>query len=421
MLAQLSAINPYYNFDDKWMPTHFSIYDGLVGNGFINNESANDDCGNMYVFLRLFFKYVQVYGLDTYDSNSEGTSFREAYSIVNPLSRIRDNKKSEGILYSDPNYNFGYSDLSVEEAAANLVWLVMGSLTDEQFNELIEVMLNKIPSLKEEYLGFETWLLYTGVGIVPIFLDFLSAFEEISQIVDQLIISWEQNSPKEKADNINWLIHKLLDSENGSKTVWDVLDDEQEKAFAEALPVILWFALNFAAYDLDTSSIDAVMWEIPTFIYNMSAIASNHYQEVSVAWVRSCDSYYENETQAYVLDTSKVVYDEPVGFYMDSAKKLTISGQDGSSLFYSVDGGNTWKLYSKEVTLEQTPEKILCFSIYRGVKSEVKEISTEPLTGSLIGDGSIWFLIVGSVLIAGACVVGIKIGRKKKNGAVENN
>jgi LPXTG-motif cell wall-anchored protein len=106
---------------------------------------------------------------------------------------------------------------------------------------------------------------------------------------------------------------------------------------------------------------------------------------------------------------------------MDSAKKLTISGQDGSSLFYSVDGGITWKLYSKEVTLEQTPEKILCFSIYRGVKSEVKEISTEPLTGSLIGDGSIWFLIVGAAFVVGMGVVGIGISRKKKKEEAENN
>lgn len=422
MLAQLSAINPYYNFDDKWTAVHFSILEGILNMGFVNDGAVDISYANMYVFLRSFFEDIQKYGLDMYYSNMWIRSFREAYSNVKPLADIDNNKKSEGILYSDPSYNFGYSDLSVEKAAANLVWLVMGSLTDEQFNELIEVIFNKIPSLKEEYLDFETWLLYTGVGIIPfliitIFIDFM----EIYDIADRMLISWEKNAPKEKAANINWLIHKLLDSENGSKTVWDVLDNEQEKAFAEALPVILWFALNFVAYDLRTNFIDASMWEIPIFVYNMSAIVSNHYQEVSVAWVRSYDSYYDNETQAYVLDTSKVVYDEPVGFYMDSAKKLTISGQDGSSIFYSVDGGNTWKLYSKEVTLEQTPEKILCFSIYRGVKSEVKEISTEPLTGSLLGDGSIWFLIAGSAVIVGMGVVGIGISRKKKKEEAENN
>ena len=88
---------------------------------------------------------------------------------------------------------------------------------------------------------------------------------------------------------------------------------------------------------------------------------------------------------------------------------------------FAIGSGNTWKLYSKEVTLEQTPENILCFSIYRGVKSEVKEVPTNPLTGSLLGGGKIWFLLIGSAFIVGMSVVGIEISRKKKKEEAENN
>ena len=242
---------------------------------------------------------------------------------------------------------------------------------------------------------------------------------DVYDIADQLLISWELNSPKEKAANINWLIHKLLDSENGGKTVWDVLDDEQKKALADALPVLIWFALNYVAYDLHTNAIDAWMWEIPTFANNISAIVSNHYQEISVAWVRSYDKYYENETQAYMLDTSKVVYDDPVGLYATRTNTLTISGQDGSSIFYSVDGGNTWKYYDKPVVLEESPESIQCFSIYRGVKSEVKNVSMNGWAGSILGNGNFWFLLIGSAFIVGFCVVGIEMSRKKKKEEAE--
>ena len=421
MLAQLKAINPYYNFDDKWVPLHFSVLEGVVGLGFSNDKFMKSGHENMYVFLRQFFWDIQEYGLNEFGLGLPWRDYRAGYSNVKPLSNIPNNAKSEGILYSDPAYNFGYSDLSVEKAAANLVWLVMGSLTDEQFDELIEVVFNKIPSIKEEYLDFETWLLYSGVGIVPFLFTSFKDFMDIYNVADELLISWEEHGFKTQSTLINQLIHRLFDSENGEKTVWDVLDDEQEKAFAEALPVILWFALNYAAYDLDTSFIDASIWSIPTFINNMNSIVSNHYQEVSVAWVRSCDDYYDNDTQAYVLDASKVIYDEPAGQYVSSSKKLTLSGEDGSSLFYSVDGGSTWELYLKEVTLEQDPENILCFSVYRGVKSEVGEIPTDPLMGSLLGDGGFWFLLVGAAFMAGMCVVGIKTVRKKKKEAAENN
>jgi F0F1-type ATP synthase assembly protein I len=43
------------------------------------------------------------------------------------------------------------------------------------------------------------------------------------------------------------------------------------------------------------------------------------------------------------------------------------------------------------------------------------------LTGSLIGDGSIWFLIVGAAFIVGMGVVVIGISRKKKKEEAEKN
>ena len=71
---------------------------------------------------------------------------------------------------------------------------------------------------------------------------------------------------------------------------------------ANALPVVIWFALNYASRDYNDTEYDDGMWGVGTFVNNASYIISNHYQEVSMAWVRSYDSYYENDLQAYVID-----------------------------------------------------------------------------------------------------------------------
>ena len=110
----------------------------------------------------------------------------------------------------------------------------------------------------------------------------------------------------------------------------------------------------------------------------------------------------------------------PTGFFASASKTITLSAQEGSSIFYSVDGGNSWELYTKPVALEETPEQLLTFSIYRGAKSEVAEISLNGWSGSLLGDGNIWFLLIGAAFIVGFCVVGIEMGRKKKKEAEEN-
>ena len=74
----------------------------------------------------------------------------------------------------------------------------------------------------------------------------------------------------------------------------------------------------------------------------------------------------------------------------------------------------------KPVSLEESPEQILTFSVYRGVKSDVAEVSLNGWAGSILGNGNVWFLIIGSAFIVGFCVVGIEMSRKKKKETEEN-
>ena len=133
-----------------------------------------------------------------------------------------------------------------------------------------------------------------------------------------------------------------------------------------------------------------------------------------MAWVRSYDNYYTNDLQAYVIDPDAVIQKDVEGSYIAASGTLTLSGQDGASIFYSVDGGESWSWYSGPVSIDKNTENILCFSICRGAKSDVVEISMNPWSGSLLGNGNVWFLIIGAALIVGVSIVVIETNRKKK-------
>ena len=133
-----------------------------------------------------------------------------------------------------------------------------------------------------------------------------------------------------------------------------------------------------------------------------------------MAWVRSYDSYYTNDLQAYIIDPDAVIQKDVEGSYTSATGTLTLSGQDGASIFYSVDGGDSWSWYNGPVSIDKNTENILCFSICRGVKSDIMKISMNPWSGSILGNGNVWFLIIGAAIIVGASIVVIETNRKKK-------
>ena len=411
MIAQLNAINPYYKFDDSWEVADVNLILGnipVIGTDIIDKgeqgwDDPNDECENMYRFLRWFFERVQGDGLglptkeiiDPDNPNqditindilipiSDFSYAREYFSTHKPLASI------EGNINTADNY--GYSELTVQEAAVQLMYLIMQSLTDEQMSEMVDGLMANVLILKSKL----------GVS---------GLYNKKVEYID----TWCTHTELQKAEKINWLMSNLLSAEGGVDLA-TVLNEEQMDIVTEAIPVVLWFALNYASLDYQTSSlVDDGMWGIGTFINNASAIISNHYQEVSVAWVRSYDSFYTNDVQSYTIDPKQISYVEPVAHYASGTKQLSITAEGGASIFYSLDGGNSWILYTKEVAIEDAFEEIQYFSIYRGAKSEVKTVSMNPWSGTALGNGNIWFLILGCAFIVGFCVVGIEISRKKK-------
>ena len=102
--------------------------------------------------------------------------------------------------------------------------------------------------------------------------------------------------------------------------------------------------------------------------------------------------------------------------YLYVQTALTLTDESGSSIFYSTDGGNTWELYTDTVSFAKTPQKVLYFSIYRGVKSPVYELFLGNWVGSLITNGSFWFIVAGGAILVGLGIT-LKVVSKKRRKA----
>lgn len=398
MIAQLAAINPYYAFDDYWdvadlnpvlsnLPSWLTNGAELIDVGEQWYDDPNEEAKNVYTFLRWFFERVQKDGLWTNDEDK----FREYYSSRAPLKDVGWywDEKDATLPHTDKNHFFGNSEMSVEDAVQTLMGL-MYSLPSDKKDAIIKIVMENVSDLG---LG----------GKFGVYWEILFRFNEHT-------VDW-------CADNIDDLLHKLLKS-NKYGSVWDVLTYEQGAAVADALPVLVYFLACYASEDYDEGWLDDDgMWGVGTFVFNMNRLLSNHYQEVTLAWVRSNDMLYTTgELQAYMLEEGHTT-DAPKGGINLSTGTLTLEAESGSSIFYSVDGGANWILYTKPVTLAAGIESVKTFSVHRGAQSAEITVG-EELTGSIFSDGAVVFLIAGSVVVLGAAVTSVVILRKRKKKAI---
>lgn len=389
MIAQLNAINPYYKFNDEWEVADINIILSripLIGTNLIDKgeqwyDNPNPEARTMYTFLDWFFEGVVKDGLHLpeKDGKPDFSLSRDYYCNTSPFANLTP--KSE---------EHTYSDMTIQQAVASLMYLVMEGLTEAEMNALQETVM------------------YNASVI------FDSGIFSLLERYWELIKSWDSTKAEDKPYYLYNLINQVLIPKEG-KSIYSVLPKDKADTIYEALPVLAWFLLNYASHDYQKTSIlnDDGMWAIGTFINNMETIVSYHYQEISVAWVRSYDSYYANDLQAYTINKAAVKPNAPKGSYANATKTLSISADAGSSVFYSVDGGENWILYTQPVQIENASKNFMCFSISRGVKSEVSEITTNPYSGTLLGDGKVWFMIIGSALIVGAIIFGFETKRKK--------
>lgn len=402
MVAQLAAINPYHPFDDSWQVADINIVLGAIGlTDFVDKgeqswDDPNEEAKNIYTFLRWFFLNLQKDGLGTSDKKN----FREYYSTRKVLAEIPNNKKTD-LPYTDPNYNFAYSELTTEQAVTSLMTLLKGDLEDYQTDGILSAATGNAKDLLSKLTDF---------GFFTILFDLFEILDFYNDVIDE----WDSRSDEYNAKVLNALLQTLLNGDDPETTsIWSSLEPDQVDIVAQALPVVLWFGLNFASNDYEEDGDDG-MWGIGTFLNNMDVLLSNHHQELSVAWVRSYDSFYENDLQAYCIDPNTVKQSDPTGSYNASKNVVTLSADPGSSIFYSLNGTD-WEHYTTPVTFEKMPSTLRFFSISHGAKSAEIPLFRNTGTGSVFGTGNLWLVLSGTTVLAIGAGVAVFVTQKKKS------
>ena len=389
MVKQLKAINPYYCFDDYWEVADVNIIlsnlpiwgTDMIDKGDQIWDDPNEECYNIYLFNRWFVHMVQQDGLEL-ESISEA---RKVYATEKFLANIQGNAKTD-VPYSDADYNFGYSDYTAEQAISGLVQLLFG-LWGEPLDMLKEILLGNVSA----YMGEASKL------------DLLSLYFDA-------VRNWDTAEDSDRVVIVNDLLQNILNGKDDSRSIWDMLTEEQADLLAQSLPVVIWILLNYAGNDANTDDDDG-MWGVGTFANNMGVILSNHYQEITLAWLRSHDSYYESDLQAYMLE--KTSAQAPTVNSTSHSGMISLQAEKGSSVFYSIDGGKNWLLYTKPVAAKDIGSEMIAFAVSYGAKSEVVHVVPYEHVGTMLTTGSYVFMGIAAVL-AVAAGVAVYVGKKKR-------
>lgn len=393
MVAQLKAINPYYCFNDYWEVADVNIIlsnlplfsTDMIDKGEQIWDKPNKECQDIYTFTRWFLKMLQQEGLELESLDDA----REAYATAKPLASIPGNLGTE-LPYSDPKYNFSYSEFTTEQAISGMLQLVF-SLSGEPRDMLIEILLGNAGA----YMGSMSL-----AGKLFLYYD--------------AIYGWDGSDTGMRARIMNKVLHNLLNGADGSGAIWEQLTEEQAELLVQSLPVVVWLLLNYAADDYNTNWSDDGMWGVGTFVNNAGSILSNHYQEVTLAWMRSYDSYYENDLQAYVIE--KTSAESPVVDSDSRSGKISLSAEKGSSIFCSVDGGRSWFLYTDSVDVKTISSEMLAFAVSRGAKSEVVHVVPFEHVASMLGNGDYVFIGITAALAVSVVAATVLVKRRKKRG-----
>ena len=130
----------------------------------------------------------------------------------------------------------------------------------------------------------------------------------LQDVYDDCLGDWHELSDSEKMKYINFFWNKI--EESGA---FDYLTSDQLSQLENNWPVIadlvFWILDDSGDYDTEVYSGAGKLTISGTLAYNVSRIFANHYPEVNLAWVRTQDSYYDNELTGYRLVSPESISD----------------------------------------------------------------------------------------------------------------
>ena len=301
------------------------------------------------------------------DAGTFGTNFLN--DLMAKEFRYKTNRTKDMGVNSDKFYRYNYSamargDMTFEEAVGKAAGVVF-SLTTAQMEGLSSIGAT----------------IQDRIDATDFYLKFLRGSRKASNVADEIWNALTKETSEGRAMGYTYL--------------QDYLTKEQLNTLKSAFPALCDVLLKYLKDDYSATGCDM----IGTFGYNAMRILSAHYPEVSIAWVRSYDNYYDNETATYsVADSAKIT---SKGSWRVKAKSNTITygypfvelyvagepGQDsdedrGASLFFWFNDETKLHPYCGpiDVSLYLQPEQpatIHAFSIHDGIMTTVQDI---PIT-----------------------------------------
>lgn len=393
MLKHLSAVNPDLQFEDYFHDATINYVGYVIGTkdllGEIKSRGTTPDD-----FVFDFFSKLMQWGM----CNEEVTDYRQYFTTYKPWSADSwGENKPQDLGYFE-------SEMTLEDAICTAIKLIFGK-SDEDADAIIDILLS------------------SALGISAVDFNDISLLE----VYATYIRDWHNRTREEKVEMGNKLISAVLKERYpGAETIFDYLTEEEAEELIEALPVVIDLLLTVVGEDYNTGILDDSQVYLGTFAYNMSTLIMAHYPEINLAWLRSYDSFYENETTSYIIEADSA--NAPTGTLYKEDGLLTLNSVPGSAIYYSQDNGESWKLYQKAINLDTSVEQIKTFSMSYGVKSAEAVINSqerpadEPVSGEekpivIAGieiDMKALVIAIAAVLVLGGVVAAIVVILKKK-------
>ena len=193
------------------------------------------------------------------------------------------------------------------------------------------------------------------------------------EIWDDVIGDWHTLSGSTKQSYLDFLWGRLV-----STSAFDYLDQEDVDRLKVNFPTIAERLLNFLDWDYSHTHISCpdtscMIW-LGTLAGNISRIMMNHYQEVSFAWFRSFDSFYNGEVfdernQEYQIAKPESIEapqasadgEEPLALPVSYTNWTPLQGNrqtvtldvealEGEMIYYTLNNSD-WQLYRNPIEL----------------------------------------------------------------------
>ena len=260
------------------------------------------------------------------------------YKTVQTYNTVGKNEKLTRKSYSSTVIRAGQKDV---KGNGKKNWYSKGKTGQDTFRGLVQMLLSKTPTEKAN-LGAAFSGISNKLGT-----------SDLAKVYFKLINSstgWDESGERQQ-DYLDMFWNHLRDDRYGQKAIQDAITDPAEMADLENYyPSLMSIIFRFVRQDFNDSGHKGHMRLAGTFAANSEAILQGHVPEIALAWLRSYDSYYANETKAYVWKEETVV-PGTVSFSINGAAvtsgpytndqvvKLR-STSDTDAIYYTLSSGN---------------------------------------------------------------------------------